>query len=71
MSALENIGVAIEQALEECDVNDVLAILTGAFVGLTVELVRRAGHDTSDKITVSGGKERDITIHAPKKGGAT
>lgn len=70
MSALEEIGVAIERALEECDVNDVMAILTGAFVGLTVELVRRNGHDTNKQITVSGGKERDITIHAPKKEGA-
>jgi hypothetical protein len=70
MSALENIGVAIERALDECDVNDVLAILTGAFVSLTVEVVRRKGGDTSKQITVDGSKERDITIHAPKKGGA-
>ena len=66
MNALENISVAIERALDECVVEDVLALLTGVFVGMTVEVVRRSGNDANKEITVSGGKERDITIHAPK-----
>lgn len=65
--ALENLGGAISQALDEAPVSDVLSILTGAFVALTVELVRRQGHDVSQKIEVDGGHERDITIHAPKR----
>jgi hypothetical protein len=65
-SAMENLGAAIRRALDEAPVSDVLSLLTGAFVALTVELVRRQGHDVSQKIEVNGGQERDITIHAPK-----
>lgn len=65
-TALGKLGAAIEHALAEAPVSDVLAILTGAFVGLTVELVRRQGHDVSKEIKVDGGHNRDITIHAPK-----
>jgi hypothetical protein len=64
--AIENLGAAISRALDEAPVSDVLSILTGAFVALTVELVRRQGHDVSQKIEVDGGPERDVTIHAPK-----
>lgn len=70
MSALEGIGSAIGSALDECPVEDVLSVITGAFVGLTVEVVRRQGHDITKAITIKGGNERDITIHAAKKGGA-
>lgn len=65
-SAIERLGAAIEGALEEADVSEVLSVLTGAFVGLTVELVRREGGDVSGQIVVDGGKNRDITIHAEK-----
>lgn len=65
-AAIKSLGDAISKALDEAPVSDVLALLTGAFVGLTLELVRRQGHDVNQKIEVSGGKERDITIHAPK-----
>jgi hypothetical protein len=67
MSALENLGAAIAKALDEAPVSDVLSILTGSFVGLTVELVRRQGHDVSKEIKVDGGDNRDITIHAVKE----
>jgi hypothetical protein len=66
MSAIDKIDEAIRQALAEAPVADVLAVLTGAFVGLTVELVRREGHDVNKEIKVDGGDQRDITIHAPK-----
>ncbi|SAK65896.1 hypothetical protein AWB80_03115 [Caballeronia pedi] len=65
-TAIEKLGTAIEAALEEAPVGDVLSILTGAFVGLTIELVRRQGHDVEKEIKVDGGDQRDITIHAPK-----
>lgn len=65
-SAIEKLGVAIELALEKAPASDVLSVLTGAFVGLTVELVRRKGHDMTLPIKVDGGPNRDITIHAPK-----
>lgn len=69
MNALEKLGDALGQALDEAPVSDVLSILTGAFVGLTVELVRRQGHDVNKEIKVDGGDNRDITIHAPKEQG--
>ncbi|WP_371438341.1 hypothetical protein [Polaromonas sp.] len=65
--AIDKLGAAIERALDEAPVSDVLSVLTGAFVGLTVELVRRQGHDVAEEIKVAGGRQRDITIHAPKE----
>ena len=64
--AIEKLGAAIELALKEASVSAVLSILTGSFVGLTVELVRRQGYDVNEEIKVDGGNQRDITIHAPK-----
>jgi hypothetical protein len=66
MTPIEKLGQAISDALDEAPAADVLTVITGAFVGLTVEMVRRAGHDVAKPITVDGGKQRDITIHPPK-----
>lgn len=66
MSAISSLRAAIELALDEAPVSEVLSILTGAFVGLTVELVSRQDHDASKEIKVDGGKQRDITIHPEK-----
>lgn len=57
---------AIDLALKECPVSDVLSVLTGSLVGLSVELVRRNGHDINKEIKLDGGAQRDITISAPK-----
>ena len=54
-------------ALDSAPVDEVLSILTGAFVALTVELVRRSGHNIEQAIEINGGKDRNITIHPPKK----
>jgi len=43
-----------------------LSIVTGTFVSLTLEIMRRNGHDTDQKILIDGGNNRDITIHALK-----
>lgn len=69
-TAIEKLGDAIVQALEEAPVSDVLCILTGSFVSLTEELMRRHGHDLTKSIKIDGGQNRDITIH-PEKGVAT
>lgn len=66
MKALKYMGDAIERAIGECPAYDVLSILASAFVGLTVELVRRQGEDTDKPITINGGAQRDLTIHPPK-----
>lgn len=64
---IQRLGAAIELALDECRPADVLSVLAGAFVGLTVELARRQGHDPDVQIKINGGTSRDITIHAKKK----
>lgn len=64
--AIEKLACAVEQALDEAAVSEVLALLTGMFVGLTIEVCRREGCDVDREIRVDGGKQRDITIHAPK-----
>lgn len=66
MSAIDDLGDAITDALGEAPAADVLALLTGAFVSLTLELLRRQGHAAAGEIRIDGGKQRDITIHAPK-----
>lgn len=65
-AALEKLADAVGKAIESADINDVLGFLTGVFVSLTVEIVRRDGHDVNKPIMVDGGKNRDITIHPPK-----
>lgn len=66
MSDLTKIGDAITKALKTCPASDVLTVLTGSFVSLTIELVRRSGNDVDKEVKIDGGKMRDITIHAPK-----
>ncbi|WP_244255654.1 hypothetical protein [Burkholderia vietnamiensis] len=65
-ATIEALGEAIDRALDDAPVTDVLAFITGAFVGLTLELVRREGHDVDKEIRIDGVEQRDITIHAPK-----
>lgn len=64
--ALNAMGDAIEHALGQCALTDVLPVITGTFVGLTVELLKRNGHDPETEIKIDGGDQRDITIHTPK-----
>jgi hypothetical protein len=66
MNAIDRLSDAISEALDSAPVSEVLTVLTGVFVGLTVELVRRQGHDVTKEIKVDGGQQRDITIHPPK-----
>lgn len=66
MTEIEKLGQAISDALDKAPAADVLTLLTGAFVSLTVELVRRQGYDVDREIRIDGGERRYITIHAPK-----
>lgn len=65
-SAIDALSAALEMAVDEAPIADVLSVLTGVFVGLTVELVRRQGLDVSREIKIDGGRQRDITIHPAK-----
>lgn len=58
-----------EKALLELageDVSTALSVLTGCFVSLTLEVLRRKGHVPEGDIEIDGGDQRDITIHPPK-----
>jgi hypothetical protein len=58
-----------EKALMELageDVSTALSVLTGCFVSLTLEVLRRKGHVPDGDIKIDGGDRRDITIHPPK-----
>jgi hypothetical protein len=66
-AVLDDINTAIGRALAAIPAETVLSFMTGAFVGLTVEFVRRRGHDVSKEIKIDGGRSRAITIHAPKE----
>lgn len=65
--AMERMAAAIEKAIGEAPIEDVLTIVTGTFVSLTIALMRHYGHDPNLPILIDGGpKNRDITIHPPK-----
>ncbi len=49
--------------LVEADTEAALQLVTGMFVGLTLEYMRRRGHDPSGDIRIDSGGKRDITIH--------
>lgn len=58
-----------EKALLELaseDISTALSVLTGCFVSLTLEVLRRKGHVPDGDIKIDGGDQRDITIHPPK-----
>jgi ketosteroid isomerase-like protein len=65
-AAIDKLGAAIAEAVSNADVQDVLALLTGTFVALTLEMLRREGHDPKGDILLDGGENRDITIHKAK-----
>ncbi|MBN8489619.1 MAG: hypothetical protein J0M20_18050 [Burkholderiales bacterium] len=52
--------------LVEQDTEAALQLITGMFVGLTLEYMRRRGHEPNGDIKIEGGSSRDITIHAQK-----
>lgn len=65
-SAVQNFEGALLHLVEE-DAQTALCLLTGAFVGLTLELIRLQGHEPVGDVFIDGGESRDITIHAAKK----
>ena len=66
-NAIDNLRAALDRAIKEEDTCDILSVITGSFVGLTIELVRLQGHDQTKEIFLDGGQQRDITIHEEKK----
>jgi hypothetical protein len=65
MADTEKLQAAFVELIE-ADPAQALQLITGMFVGLTVELVSRQGVDASRDILIDGCGRRDITIHALK-----
>ncbi|CKH76238.1 hypothetical protein [Achromobacter xylosoxidans] len=54
--------------LAERDPAMALQVATGAFVSLLVSYMEARGFETDKNVHVDGGNNRDITVHAPKRG---
>lgn len=55
--------------LVEADAQAALQLVTGMFVGLTLEMLRCRGFNPDEEIRIDSGGERDITIHKKTAGG--
>jgi hypothetical protein len=62
----KNFEKAVIELAQE-DISTALSVLTGCFVSLVLEVMRREGHDPDGDIKIDGGEKRDITIHAVKE----
>lgn len=61
-AAADAVLEAIAELADE-DIDLCLSVVTGHFVGLYTEVIRRQGQDPAKQITIEGGA-RTITIHA-------
>lgn len=53
--------------LVDGNVETALQLITGMFIGLTLEMVKRSGGDSTQQVVIEGGSARNsriITIHA-------
>lgn len=57
---------AFRKFMDQTSVADAMSVATGMFVSLVVGYTEQQGEDGSKSITVDGGDQRDITIHAVK-----
>ena len=64
MTTTEDVTNTIKRALRDNPAKDVLSVVLGNFVGLTLALTEQAGHDPDKAITINGAPGRDVTIHA-------
>lgn len=60
--AAEQIGDGLVAAYE-ADPREAIALITGLFVGLLEDAIRRGGGDPDRQIKVNSEGERDITVH--------
>lgn len=57
---------AFDRFLGQVGMADAMSVATGMFVSLVVGYLKHKGEDTDKAISINGGDQRDITIHAPK-----
>lgn len=62
---------AFDTYLDEVGVAGALSAATTIFVSLVVSYTKACGHDADRPITINGGENRDVTIHALKEGAAS
>ena len=62
---------AFDTYLDEVGVAGALSAATTIFVSLVVSYTKARGHDADRPITINGGENRDVTIHALKEGAAS
>ena len=62
---------AFDTYLDEVGVAGALSTATTIFVSLVVSYTKACGHDADRPITINGGENRDVTIHALKEGAAS
>ena len=66
MKAHDEFVEAFDRFIQEVSIADAMSVATGLFVSLVVSWIELKGEDPSKKITINGGDQRDITIHAQK-----
>lgn len=62
---MERFSAAFRELVRN-DMEGALQLITGLFVGLTIEHVRRAGGEATGDVYIDSCGARDITIHAPR-----
>lgn len=69
MTSEDKLVTAFQEFLDAEGFQTGLPVVTAMFVLLVEAVTEENGLDSSKQIEVDGGKKRDITIHAEKKGG--
>lgn len=52
--------------MDQTSIEDAMSVAAGLFVSLVTGYMEHRGEDSSKEITIDGGDNRDITIHAAK-----
>lgn len=66
MSTIEDLATAIDRAIDDCPIDEVVSVITGAFVSMLIGIVRHKGGNPDQQIDIDGGENRNITIHPTK-----
>ena len=66
-AAIDNFVEAFDRLIDEEGPAASMSLITGCFVSLVIQYMEHKGYSTDRDITIDGGENRDITIHAPKE----
>ena len=65
--AHDEFSAAFDKFLDAVGIADAMSVATGIFVSLVVGYLEHKGEDPNKSITINGGDQRDVTIHASKQ----